>query len=165
MSKYRSDLSAGCERVAHFVMDPRSLYQYQVQVAVLQFKRDYYIYNQQILQRRKLLAVILASGILRKRKKYKCKRFWMSELCQNRHNFGAFYKVYPIILNDPTMFRNYCRMTKEQFEDLLQLIAPLIVKEDAIRTPISPKERLLLTIRYLTFVIFKCVIFNIYIIN
>ncbi|XP_018394548.1 PREDICTED: putative nuclease HARBI1 [Cyphomyrmex costatus] len=46
-------------------------------------------------------------------------------------------------------FGNYCRMTKEQFEDLLQLIAPLIVKEDAIRTPISPKERLLLTLRYL----------------
>jgi len=47
-------------------------------------------------------------------------------------------------------------MSKEQFEDLLLLIAPIIIKQDAIRTPISPEERLLLTLRYLTFVIFKC---------
>jgi len=136
-------------------MDPRRFYQYQVQVAILKYKRDYYMYNQQILQRRKLLAIIAAlSSIIKKSNKYQRKRFWRSELCKNRQNFGAFYAVYPIILNDPTMFRNYCRMTKEKFEDLLILIAPIINKEDAIRTPISPKERLLLTLRYLTFVIF-----------
>lgn len=138
-------------------MDPKSLYQYQVQVAVLKYKRDYYMYNQQISQRRKLLTIIVAlSSIIQKANKYKRKRFWISDLCRSRQDFGAFYKVYPIILNDPTMFKNYCRMTKEQFEDLLVLIAPIIIKEDAIRTPISPEERLLLTLRYLTFVIFKC---------
>lgn len=136
-------------------MDPKILYQYQVQVAVLKYKRDYYMYNQ-ISQRRKLLAIIAASSIIEKTNKYKRKRFWISELCQSRQDFGAFYKVYPIILNDPTMFRNYCRMTKEQFEDLLILIAPIITKEDAIRTSILAKERLLLTLRYLTFVICKC---------
>lgn len=138
-------------------MDPKSLYQYQVQVAVLKYKRDYYMYNQQISQRRKLLTIIVAlSSIIQKANKYKRKRFWISDLCRSRQDFGAFYKVYPIILNDPTMFKNYCRMTKEQFEDLLVLIAPIIIKEDVIRTPISPEERLLLTLRYLTFVIFKC---------
>jgi len=137
-------------------MDPKILYRYQVQVAVLKYKQDYYMYNQQI-SRRKLLAIIVAlSNIIEKGKKHKRKRFWISELCQNRQDFGAFYNVYPIILNDPTMFRNYCRMSKEQFEDLLILIAPIIIKQDAIRTPISPEERLLLTLRYLIFVIFKC---------
>lgn len=138
-------------------MDPKSLYQYQVQVAVLKYKRDYYMYNQQISQRRKLLTIIIAlSSIIQKANKYKRKRFWISDLCRSRQDFDAFYKVYPIILNDPTMFKNSCRMTKEQLEDLLVLIAPIIIKEDAIRTPISPEERLLLTLRYLTFVIFKC---------
>ncbi|KYN02070.1 hypothetical protein ALC62_07124 [Cyphomyrmex costatus] len=108
------------------------------------------MYCQQMSRRRKLLAITATlSSILKKRKKYKQKRFWTSELCQNRQDFGAFYKVYPIILHDSTMFKNYYRMTKEQFEDLLTLVAPIIIKQHMIRTPISPKERLLLILRYI----------------
>ncbi|XP_039306974.1 protein ANTAGONIST OF LIKE HETEROCHROMATIN PROTEIN 1-like [Solenopsis invicta] len=47
------------------------------------------------------------------------------------------------------MFKNYCCMTTEQFKDLLILVAPVITRQDVIQTPISPKERLLLTLRYL----------------
>jgi len=84
-------------------MDTKILYRYQVQVAVLKYKQDYYMYNQQI-SRRKLLAIIVAlSNIIEKKKKHKRKRFWISELCQNRQDFGAFYNVYPIILNNPTI--------------------------------------------------------------
>jgi len=69
-------------------MDPKILYQYQVQIAVLKYKRDYYMYHQQVSQRRKLLAIIAALSIMEKKKKYKRKHFWMSDLCKNRPDFG-----------------------------------------------------------------------------
>lgn len=41
-------------------------------------------------------------------------------------------------------------MSPERFEHLLSIVAPLIIKKPCnSRTPISPKERLILTLRFL----------------
>lgn len=43
-------------------------------------------------------------------------------------------------------------MSKTQFEDLLTLVAPKIIKQTFIRESISPDQRLLLTLRYKIFI-------------
>lgn len=47
--------------------------------------------------------------------------------------------------------QNFLRMTDTDFEYLLQLLSPLIVKQDThLRKSISPKERLLIAIRFIS---------------
>lgn len=47
-------------------------------------------------------------------------------------------------------FENFVRMTKTQFENLIILIGPKILKQDTrMRRAIIVEERLLLTLRYL----------------
>lgn len=50
---------------------------------------------------------------------------------------------------DTEKFFNYFRMSIETFEALLNLIEPLITKKVVVRTPISARTRLQVTLRYL----------------
>lgn len=52
---------------------------------------------------------------------------------------------------------NFLRMKVSQFEELLRLVAPIIVKSDTVmREAIPVKERLIVTLRYLaTGIVFK----------
>lgn len=50
-------------------------------------------------------------------------------------------------MTDNNLFMNYCRLSKTRFEELLTLIAPKIQKYPVCREPISPVERLLITLR------------------
>lgn len=54
----------------------------------------------------------------------------------------------PALLRNPSLFRNYCRMSATLFEELCTLIAPKIRKQILCREPIPPDQRLLLTLRY-----------------
>ncbi|XP_063786092.1 uncharacterized protein LOC134934633 [Pseudophryne corroboree] len=52
--------------------------------------------------------------------------------------------------NNPEDYRNYLRMNDDMFQELLQLVTHLIVKQDTVmRRAISAEERLVATLRYL----------------
>ena len=51
---------------------------------------------------------------------------------------------------EPLDFYNYLRMSQSVYQKLLQMVSPLIVKEDTVmRRAISPHERLTATLRFL----------------
>jgi len=87
----------------------------------------------QRIQRRRLLVITL---LISKKRKYKKKRFWTSDFINQRKTHGAYYITVPTLLRH--LFTNYCRMSKTQFEDLLTLIAPKIIKQTFIRESLSP---------------------------
>lgn len=100
----------------------------------------------QTIVRRRLLVTALIS-LLEKKRKYKKRRFWVSDFISQRKINGAFNVTVPELLRDSNSFINYCRMSRELFEELLTLIAPKIEKITALREPIEPAQRLLLTLR------------------
>ena len=54
-----------------------------------------------------------------------------------------------MIRDDPAYFFETFRMTPSTFEELLFLVGPRLVKKDLGREPISPAERLMMTLAYL----------------
>ena len=84
-----------------------------------------------------------------KRKKYQ-KRMWVRKIFDERKTKGEFHHlVQDMKLLDREYFFQYFRMTVTQYEELLQLVAPVIMKSGEKREPISPSERLTVTLRYL----------------
>ncbi|XP_011868296.1 PREDICTED: uncharacterized protein LOC105562239 [Vollenhovia emeryi] len=65
-----------------------------------------------------------------------------------RRKHGFYYASMPKLT--PEKFQNYYRMTATQFEELLHLVAPAIIKQTVIREPLPPAERLSITLRYLS---------------
>lgn len=106
-----------------------------------------------ILRRRLIVLAIL--NMKNKRRYNKKRKCWMSNFLSQRNTNGAYYVTVPK-LRDFNSFENYCRMNRSQFEELLTLIGPKITKITAIREPIEPAQRLLLTLRSVT-----CVYVNI----
>ena len=53
---------------------------------------------------------------------------------------------------DPHSFRNFIRMDKQDFDELLAKVTPFIQKQDTnMHESITPSERLSLPLRYLAF--------------
>ena len=53
-------------------------------------------------------------------------------------------------LSDQESFYKYSRMTPARFDDLLSLVGPAITRQHTnFKTPISPGERLVVTLRFL----------------
>ena len=87
-------------------------------------------------------------------------RAWEGPLCSKRKSEGAYYKTVPNLIpyddgsdlpsNRKGTFRNYFRMNRDQFDVVLNFVAPLIQKEcTTYRESISPEQRLMVTLRYL----------------
>ena len=71
----------------------------------------------------------------------------MRTLFKNRNNINLIRDLED---NNEILFRNFCRMSLEDFDHLLNLVTPQIKKNTThLRETISPKERLLLTLRFL----------------
>lgn len=77
-------------------------------------------------------------------------------ITKRRRTNSAYFTVVPHLLtsadslpdNRLDTFKNYFRMTKDEFDRLHQLIAPLICKMDTtFRSAISTEERLMVTLR------------------
>lgn len=77
----------------------------------------------------------------------KKKRFWVHPILQLRKDHGFYEAIFPTLSLHEDKFKNYFRMSTEQFENLLSLVGPLIVKQKAIRDPISAPARLAMTLR------------------
>jgi hypothetical protein len=81
----------------------------------------------------------------------KSKRIWVREIFQNREKQGYYENLLrELQLTDEENYRSFLRMNTETFNNILQLITPLIEKQNTVmRNSISPGERLAVTLRYL----------------
>ncbi len=76
------------------------------------------------------------------------RRFWVHQILQARGIYGAYHHLVPDLEKDPVKFKEYFRMSKEEFYFVLERVAPLISREDTfMRKALSARERLAITIR------------------
>ena len=76
------------------------------------------------------------------------RNIWVHPLNMERTAKGEFYTLYPDQQKYPDRFFENYRMSVQQFDYLLQLVILLIEgKYSNFRTPISPEQKLVLTLR------------------
>ena len=75
----------------------------------------------------------------------------MRQYLIDRESQGAHRNLLPVLRSrDEDVFRNYMRMPPALFDTLLELVSPLMTKEQTyFRASISPSERVSLTLRYM----------------
>ena len=95
-------------------------------------------------RRRKIAAYIF----IIKRKKTVHRSVGTCEIFKLRKEQGAYHNlVQEMRLKDEKKFRNFHRMSVEEFDILLQKVSPFIAKAYYSREPISPGEMLSVTLR------------------
>lgn len=83
-------------------------------------------------------------------KKTKKRRFWARNIFLQRPLHGTFYTLFQELMKDDELFFRYHRMTPARFEHLLSLVEDQITKKRTnFREPISARERLSVTLRFL----------------
>lgn len=87
-------------------------------------------------------------AIRKNRNKGVRKKYWVNELVKTRCN-GSIHQnlLNEMRFSNESMFKNFVRMNYNQFEELLKLVAPNLLRESTIREVITPAERLSLTLR------------------
>lgn len=70
---------------------------------------------------------------------------------KRRNKLGCYAQLLRELVNEvPQLYKNFLRMNIADFNNLLEMVSPLIKKEDTnMRESISPGERLALTLRFL----------------
>ncbi|KAJ8968389.1 hypothetical protein NQ317_002436 [Molorchus minor] len=82
-------------------------------------------------------------------KKKRFRRYAVRPINRQRRAKGIFNNLlYSMVQKDHESFFKYTRMTPTQFTCLLRLVGPYLQK-DKTKNPISPEQRLMITIHYL----------------
>ena len=82
----------------------------------------------------------------RKRKRAK-RRFWVHPYLKINNDKRLFIAAKQMTESDDK-FRSFYRMSKATFNELLQIVAPLIQKQNTnMRECVSPEERIMITLR------------------
>lgn len=107
--------------------------------------------SKSIKQKRKRIAAIVGYIILKRKINRKTRKVWTKPWIARRERYGVEQNLLKELeTDDPVFFRNFLRMTKEDFEYILEKVSPLIVKQDTnMRKAVTPKTRLAVTLRYL----------------
>ncbi len=99
-----------------------------------------------------LLLLMSLRVILRmKRRRLKRKRLWVKPWLLQRGRRGAYLNLCRELQSqDLQSFQNFARMVPNQFKHLLQMVTPIIQRQNTnFRDAISPGERLMITLRFL----------------
>ena len=86
--------------------------------------------------------------VVRRREKpcRRADRTWVRSWIERTENQGAFSLVGELSLEDTCSFRNYLPMIQGHFEDLCELVAPTVMRQDTnMRLAISIAQRVALT--------------------
>ena len=77
--------------------------------------------------------------------------FWVRKIFQDRKKYGLYHILTDELrLFDKEYFFRSVRMTPQRFKDLLSLVGPYLQRTTTkMREPISPAQRLVLTLRFL----------------
>lgn len=103
-----------------------------------------------LLQKLKIITVMLMYQHARRRKPIRKKRMWVRRLFKERKSKGEFHVlVKDLMLFDHHYFFRMFRMKPTRFEELLSWVAPFIFKSSRTRDVATPSERLCITLRYL----------------
>jgi len=85
-----------------------------------------------------------------RRRRSRPRRAWMRCLFQRRQSRGTCEVLLRELRDeDPELFRAYLRMDVATYDQLLELLGPHIVGCQRYRRPISIREKLSVTLRYL----------------
>ena len=86
----------------------------------------------------------------RKRNRKRKHEYWVRPIFCERKAKGEFHQlVLEMKLCDTELFFKYFRMLPNRFEELLRIVSPLLVKNCRNREPVSPEQRLSVTLRHL----------------
>lgn len=87
---------------------------------------------------------------LNEKRKNKGKRLWVKPWMARKERSIYNNLVQEMRLEDGRGFYDYHRLSKEHFQELLNMISPVIQKENTrLREAIPPEQRLSVTLRYL----------------
>ena len=94
---------------------------------------------------------MLLDGEAKARIKRRNRRVSVRGWIARRQEMGAFHRIVrELATEDPSLFMEYLRMDKDQFNHLVSLVSPLIKKEDTcMKEAISPAEKVALILRFL----------------
>lgn len=101
------------------------------------------------------VAVLGASMMLLRAKKTKERalkrhRAWVCDFFKQRDSDGFYSKLMSQLSDgDPKKFKNFLRMSRDDFDHLLELVSPLISKQNVVRESIPAAQRLAITLRFL----------------
>lgn len=94
------------------------------------------------------VAAVACAYVLKKKEKKK-RRYWSKNWLLKRQTFSHINLLEELRL-EPDDWRNYLRMDEETYVELLNMVTPLIKRQDTMmRLAITPHERLSATLRYL----------------
>lgn len=84
-------------------------------------------------------------------KKRRKKKVWVKNWLLRRSTAGAYTQlINELQVEDPIQIQNFARMSSTDIDNLINLVGPLIQKNDTkMREAISVNERVLVTLRYL----------------
>lgn len=99
--------------------------------------------------RRQEIGGVIAAllSLMPTKRHYTKKKFWVAPIFNERFRHGFFAASFPHLLLEDLRFQNYFRMSATQFENLLCMVAPRLIRQYVLREPISPAERLAVTLR------------------
>ena len=85
---------------------------------------------------------------LKKKKRYRPRKWWVHPLNLERPITGAFVTLYQNLRRDENKFFNYFRMRTTSFDELLNRLGLLLRKQNTkMRDAVSPTEKLAVTLR------------------
>lgn len=139
--------------VYQLIVSESPQYSTECEVLMLCFRRLYLlICTMSELLERKRKSLIVAALVLavddedKQRKKRKWSKQWLLE----RRQYSHMNLLRELQSNEPADFKNYLRMENDTFYELLDLVRPLIEKQNTImRESISAEERLVATLQFL----------------
>lgn len=75
-------------------------------------------------------------------------REWVHDINKQRLQCGEYHTLFQQLKHYPDRFYEYCRMAEETFRIILAHVSPRLEKSRLnYREPISPEERLVVTLR------------------
>lgn len=114
-------------------------------------ENKYWIQNMAI-SRKTAAATLIALLLKSKRDRSQKKWLWVREWIRRRETEKITQQLIEDLRDESTnLFKDFFRISLEQFEYLLEKVHPLIVKKDTnMRKAITSETRLLITLRYLS---------------
>lgn len=101
-------------------------------------------------QRRVAAAILLLDEAGVFTKKRKPRKYWMKTWLKKRNEYSHMNLLLELKENNPYDFKNYLRMTENEYKYLLDLVTPLIERKDTVlRESIPVDDRLAVTLRFI----------------
>ncbi|XP_070550778.1 uncharacterized protein [Ptychodera flava] len=98
-----------------------------------------------------VLLLLLLLRRCRRRRRAACRTTWTRQWIMRRQAQGVYANlVQELRAEDPESFRQFHRLDRQSFQDILTMISPYIEKQDTnMRSAVNPSERLAVTLRFL----------------